>query len=249
MDRRKFCAALPVSGTAFLAYAKAKGIIHEEAVESVEHILVEEMEQAAAQRRESQEQEEELPRLPVAPGLVDILEKRMRPGIRNHLLQSANNALERDLPEEIVLACLLHDFGMAIHAPDHGYWGAQLIRPYVSEKVHWAVKYHQALRFFPDPSVGYEYPELYIRLFGEDFKPEPYIQEAYKIARKHKWYMNSRLVTMMDEYSFDRDAEVSIEPFVDIIGRHFKNPKEGLGKDNSPVFHMWHTLTDPRRPL
>ncbi len=42
---------------------------------------------------------------------------------------------------------------------------------------------------------------------------------------------------------------VSIDPFVEIIGRHFKQPKEGLGLDNSPSSHMWRTIANPNRPL
>ena len=52
-----------------------------------------------------------------------------------------------------MLACLLHDIAMgALIRTDHGYWGAQLIAPYVDEEVAWAVQHHQALRFFPDPA-------------------------------------------------------------------------------------------------
>lgn len=253
MDRRAFVAALGTTGAALIAEAKATGIIREELGEEVEHVLLARMAEAeaaqAARRSGSEEERPELKPLPDRPTLVDILELRLRGGVANHLLQSANNALKRDMDEEIVLACLLHDLGIAIHRPDHGYWGAQMIKPYVSEKVDWAIKYHQALRFYPDPDVGYEYPELYIRLFGEDYKPEPYIEADYKYARNHRWYMNARKVTMMDEYSFDRNAEVSVDPFVDIIGRHFKQPKEGLGWDNTPVSHMWRTLMFPNRPL
>src|ERR1051325_6074603 len=54
--------------------------------------------------------------------------------------------------------------------------------------------------------------------------------------------MEPRLVTVNDLYAFDPNAKVSIEPFKDIIGRHFKQPKEGLGYDNSPSAHMWRTL-------
>jgi hypothetical protein len=54
---------------------------------------------------------------------------------------------------------------------------------------------------------------------------------------------------MHDDYSFERGVEVSIDPFVDIIGRHFKQPKEGLGYDNSPTAHMWRTMINPRRRL
>ena len=42
-----------------------------------------------------------------------------------------------------------------------GYWGAQLVEPYVDEEVTWAIRAHQALRFYPDDSVGYEYPASY----------------------------------------------------------------------------------------
>ena len=45
------------------------------------------------------------------------------------------------------------------------------------------------------------------------------------------------------------NAKVSIEPFIEIIGRHFKQPKEGLGNDNSSVAHMWRTMANPDQPL
>ena len=62
----------------------------------------------------------------------------------------------------------------------------------------------------------------------------------------HKWYMEARLITLNDEYSFDANADISVDPFVDIIGRHFNQPKEGLGFDNSPVAHMWRTIIESR---
>src|SRR5262249_50891699 len=91
----------------------------------------------------------------------------------------------------------------ARHTSDHGYWGAQLIEPYVDEEVSWAVRYHQALRYFSDESVGYSYPEAYIRYFGKDYQPPIYLRQAYEQARRHKWYMTARLITVNDVYSFD----------------------------------------------
>jgi hypothetical protein len=61
--------------------------------------------------------------------------------------------------------------------------------------------------------------------------------------------MEARLITVNDLYAFDPKAEVSLEPFLDIIGRHFKQPKEGLGFDGSPVAHMWRTMIFPNNPL
>ena len=86
-------------------------------------------------------------------------------------------------------------------------------------------------------------------MFGADYKPEPYLQRTYEFVRNHKWYEYPRLVTVNDFYSFNPDAKVSIEPFIDIIGRHFKQPKEGLGWDNSASSHMWRTMIMPDRRL
>src|ERR1700730_10185856 len=117
-----------------------------------------------------------LPKMPPAPILFDFFKLRFGSTQASHLLQSANLALKARVGEKSVLSCLLHDIAMVgLFGCDHGYWGAQLIAPYVDEEVAWAVRYHQALRFFPDPNVGYEYPQTYIDLFGEDYKPEPYI--------------------------------------------------------------------------
>jgi len=189
-----------------------------------------------------------LPTMPAKPTLIDFFKNRF--ASLNHLLQSANCALKGGHNEKVVLACLLHDIGVAgFIRCDHGYWGAQMIEPYVDEEVSWAVRMHQALRFFPDTSVGYEYPKMYINYFGADYKPEPYIVADYERARNHKWYMTARMVTVNDLYSFDPNAKVNLDDFVDLVGRNFKQPKEGLGFDNSPSAHMWRTLMWPTRFL
>jgi hypothetical protein len=188
-----------------------------------------------------------LPAMSDRPTLLEFFEKRFAPA--NHVLQSATRALKTGMPEEIILACLLHDTVLTMLKVDHGWWGAQLYEPYVSERTTFAIRYHQTLRFYPDEKFGYEYPESYLRTFGEDYKPEPYLEQTYSMVRKHKWYDAPRLVTVNDLYSFDPNAKVSIEPFIDIIGRHFKQPKEGLGYDHSPTAHMWRTMMFPDRPL
>jgi hypothetical protein len=200
--------------------------------------------------------QEDLPPMPARPTLVDVFTLRLhRPkfglpfAAARHCAQCGLHALRAGVDEETVLACLLHDVGMGVQRPDHGWWGAQLIEPYVSERVSWAVRYHQALRYYPDPAVGYEYPEMYVEIFGKDYRPPDYIEAAYRHAQGHRWYMTARHVTLYDDYSFDRSAPFSLEPFVDIIGRHFRQPKEGLGNDGSPTAHMWRTLIDPTKPL
>jgi hypothetical protein len=187
--------------------------------------------------------------MPPRPTLLDFFERRLPAGLRSHLVQSATHAQKAGQGEETVLACLLHDLAIALARVDHGYWGAQLVEPYVSERVSWAIRYHQALRFYPDPEVGYEYPPLYDELFGKDYVPPPYIQADYEHARGHRWYMEARQITLHDDYCHDVDAKISLDSFVDLIGRHFRQPKEGLGYDGTAVAHMWRTLAEPERPL
>jgi hypothetical protein len=189
-----------------------------------------------------------LPEMPEAPTLIDFFRYRFGPAA--HLCQSAKLALDQGHDEKIVMACLLHDIAVVgLIRADHGYWGAQLIEPYVDEEVSWAVRMHQALRFYPDESVGYDYPEAYIRMFGADYRPDPYIDRAYQEARNHRWYMSARLVTMNDFYAFDPNVHVDIDEFTDIIGRNFRQPPEGLGQDNSPSSHMWRTIIAPTKFL
>jgi hypothetical protein len=192
-----------------------------------------------------------LPRMPDKPTLQDFFNLRMNESTRRHLLESAKRALDDGCDEKVVMACMLHDITNAsLIRVDHGYWGAQLIAPYVDEEIAWAVKYHQALRYTPDPELNYEYPELYRKLFGEDYEPPEYIKRDAAFAMQHKWYMTSRYITLYDIYFFDElDEPVTIEEFDGIIARNFRQPEEGLGFDDSPSSHMWRTMIWPNNFL
>jgi len=188
--------------------------------------------------------------MPKRPTLIDFFNLRFKTaGAYNHVLQSATRAMKTGMTEEVIFACLLHDVVQSLIKVDHGWWGAQMFEPYIPEKSTFGIRYHQALRFYADEANGYEYPDLYRRTFGVDYTPEPYIEETYKMVRKHKWYSEPRMVTVNDLYAFDQNAVVTMDPFVDIVGRHFKQPKEGLGFDNSPVAHMWRSIAYPDHPL
>jgi hypothetical protein len=192
-----------------------------------------------------------LQKMPEQPTLFDFFRLRFAKGFGfQHLLQSANLAQKNGLPEKMVMACLLHDIAVCgFIRSDHGYWGAQLIEPYVDEEVSWAIRMHQALRFYPDESVGYPYPDTYVRMFGADYKPDAYIEAEYQRAKKHRWYMSARMICVNDLYSFDPNVKVELEQFEDLLGRHFRQPKEGLGNDSTPASHMWRTLRRPCNAL
>jgi hypothetical protein len=187
-----------------------------------------------------------LPKMPEKPSILDFFRYRFRKIAVDHMLQSAANARKAGHDEKIVLACLLHDVALGgLIRGDHGYWGAQMIAPYVDEEVAWAVKHHQALRYFADPDVNYEYPAAYVRFWGADYKIPDYLKRDYEAARNHRWYGSARAITLYDLYSFEKDVAIDISEFEDIVGRHFRQPAEGLGFDNSPVAHMWRTIIWP----
>jgi hypothetical protein len=190
-----------------------------------------------------------LPKMPERPTIGDFLRLRWAWGA-SHLLQSARVARENGLDEKVVTACLLHDIAViGLVSTNHGYWGAQMRAPYVDEEVAWAIQKHEVVRYFADESVGYTYPDAYITYFGADYQPPEYVRRDYEAARAHRWYMTARLVTINDIYSFDPDVVVDFDEFEDVVGRNFRQPKEGLGFDGSPVAHMWRTMIWPNNFL
>ena len=86
--------------------------------------------------------------MPANATLYDFFKLRFM-DTSNHVLQSAGLAMRNGMSEEIILACLLHDVVQEIIRTDHGWWGAQLFEPYVPEKVSFAIRYHQTLRYYP----------------------------------------------------------------------------------------------------
>lgn len=192
----------------------------------------------------------DLPRMPERPTLRDFFRLRFDDTGRRHLLQSARVARENGLDEKVIMACLLHDISLiGLISANHGYWGAQLVAPYVDEEVAWTIQKHEALRYFADESVGYGYPDTYVNYFGADYQPPEHVRRDAEAARKHRWYMTSRLLTINDVYSHDPHVVVDFDEFEDVVGRNFRQPAEGLGFDGSPTAHMWRTMIWPNNFL
>ena len=86
--------------------------------------------------------------MPPQPKLMDFLKHRVTGVTIRHLLTSAKRALDDGHEEKIVLACLLHDISNAcLIRADHGYWGAQMIAPYVDEEIACSTKVRDPLTF------------------------------------------------------------------------------------------------------
>ncbi|HVA73994.1 MAG TPA: HD domain-containing protein [Acidimicrobiales bacterium] len=60
-----------------------------------------------------------------------------------HSLQTAALAERSGAGDELVAAALLHDIGKVVSNSNHPSISAEIIRPWVSDDVHWIVKVHQ----------------------------------------------------------------------------------------------------------
>jgi len=66
------------------------------------------------------------------------------------------------------------------------------------------------------------------------------------MLKNHKWYMEPRLVTVNDLYAFDPKAVVTIDPFVDSSGGHFKSRRKARQRQLAVGAH-WRTIANPTR--
>ena len=122
-----------------------------------------------------------------------------------HSLQSATRAEKDGADEEMIVATLLHDIGDSLAPYNHSQLIAAVLRPYVSEKVHWIILHHGLFQ---------EY--YYAHHLGKDrnsrdkFKDHKYYQDAIDFCEK--W----------DQKSFDPNYEsFPLDHFEPMVRRLF----------------------------
>ena len=122
-----------------------------------------------------------------------------------HSLQSATRAEKDGADEEMIVATLLHDIGDSLAPYNHSQLIAAVLRPYVSEKVHWIMLHHGLFQ---------EY--YYAHHLGKDrnsrdkFKDHQYYQDAIDFCEK--W----------DQKSFDPNYEsFPLDHFEPMVRRLF----------------------------
>ena len=97
-----------------------------------------------------------------------------------HSLQSATRAHDAGESEEMVVAALLHDIGDELAPHSHSELAAAVLRPYVSEKIHWIIKHHGVFQMI-----------YYAHHVGGDpnardrFKEHPWFDEAARFCEDY----------------------------------------------------------------
>jgi predicted HD phosphohydrolase len=127
-----------------------------------------------------------------------------------HCLQSATRAYRAGEDEEMIVAALLHDIGDVIAPFNHSDFAAAMLKPFVSERTHWIVKYHGLFQTY-----------YYNHLIGGDRN----VREQFKA---HKWYQDTvDFCHNYDQNCFDPDYDnLPLEFFEPMVQRLFSRPSK-----------------------
>jgi predicted HD phosphohydrolase len=128
-----------------------------------------------------------------------------------HSLQSATLAERDGASEEMIVAALLHDIGDILSPYNHSEAAAALLKPYVSERVHWIVKHHGLFQ-------GYYYNHF---LGGDRHQRDRF--------KDHPWYADCVYFCQhYDQNAFDPDYDtLPLAHFEPMVRRVFGAPRFG----------------------
>lgn len=122
-----------------------------------------------------------------------------------HSLQSATRAYRNGEDEDMVVAALLHDIGDELAPYTHGEMVAAILKPFVSEKVCWIIRYHPVFQLYYMPHK----PE-HERHARERFKDHPYYADAVSFCEHY------------DQNCFDPDYDsLPLDVFEPMVRRVF----------------------------
>jgi predicted HD phosphohydrolase len=126
-----------------------------------------------------------------------------------HSLQSATRAYRDGQSEEYIVAALLHDIGDHIAPYSHGEYVAAVLKPYVSERVCWIIKYHPLFQAY-----------YYAHHLGGD-------RNARDRFRDHEWYDDCvDFCERFDQNCFETDYDtLPLEFFEPMVRRVFAEPR------------------------
>ena len=131
-----------------------------------------------------------------------------------HACQCAQIAEENGCDEEIIIAALLHDIGDTLGAANHPDIAAAILKPFVSEKLHWIVQNHgifQGHNFFHHLGLDRDMREKF---------------------RGHEWFSDTE--EFIDKYdcpSFDPDYDtLPLEFFEPMVTKLFRHPLNSIYK-------------------
>jgi predicted HD phosphohydrolase len=122
-----------------------------------------------------------------------------------HSLQAATRALRDNAGDELVVAALFHDVADVMAPNNHAKVGAEVLRPFISDRTYWVMAHHALFQgFYYWHHVGRD------QHAREQFKGHPHFEACAFFCEK--W----------DQNSFDPNYDtLDFDTFLPIIGRVF----------------------------
>jgi len=135
----------------------------------------------------------------------------------SHGLQTATRAFRDGADEETLFAALFHDIGDRISPTNHARVGAEILRPYISERTHWILTHHAIFQgYFYWHHLGKD------RYAREQFRGHPHFEACAGFCEK--W----------DQVSFDPQYDtMPLEAFVPVVHRMLGREPFKLWKDSA----------------
>lgn len=131
-----------------------------------------------------------------------------------HCLQTATRAHRDGRPEDYVVMALLHDIGDTLGAYNHPDIAAAILKPFVSEELHWIVQHHgifQGVNFFHHLGLD--------RDMREQFRGHEHFAATEEFIDKY------------DCPAFDPDYDtLPLEFFEPMVMRLFETPRTSIYK-------------------
>lgn len=134
-----------------------------------------------------------------------------------HSLQTATLAERAGATEEVIVASLCHDIGKAISVPNHPAIGASILKPYVSDDVHFMIIAHQDFQ-----------GRHYYHHFGGD-------RDARNKYEGHPAFaLAEQFADEWDQKAFDPNGETfPLDHFEPMVRRVFATPRMAVGNPSS----------------
>jgi len=129
-----------------------------------------------------------------------------------HSLQTATRAHRDGRPDDYVVMALIHDIGDTLGAYNHPDIGAAIIKPFVSEELHWITAQHgifQGYYFFH--YIGLD------RDLRENFRGHPHFEACAEFCEKY------------DQSAFDPAYDSApLEFFEPMVMKLFERPRQSV---------------------
>ena len=163
---------------------------------------------------------------------------------QHHAYQAALHAMNNDWSEDVITAAFLHDLGKTVSYEKHCWFSAEMIKPYVSEKIYWITKVHFDIGYAMYPDLN-KVPKKWRFLFTDNINDRIGLDPS--VFKKNPWYLDGTRVREADDAgrTANKNPTNIVPELKKILSRTFKQPKQGLGYDGAYSDELWKMIIEP----